>query len=149
MKVEQFATLIPLLPFNTQTMIIRKQPNLHGIGVCDKIKTYADEHHKECVIIDMAYQDDLFLHELRELINYRQGREFVCVFDFTGGCGRPDSQLKEHLMQLLIHRRHNGFEIPWTVKVVIYDNILEGKEYERINFDVALMDKCFVCKIEE
>lgn len=75
MKVEQFATVIPLLPFDTQTMIIRKQPNLHGIGVCDKIKTYADEHHKECVIIDMAYQDELFLHELRELINYRQGRE--------------------------------------------------------------------------
>ena len=149
MKVEQFATVIPLLPFNTQTMIIRKQLNLHGIGVCDKIKTYADEHHKECVIIDMAYQDDLFLHELRELINYRQGREFVCVFDFTNGCGRPDSQLKEHLMQLLIHRRHNGFEIPWTVKVVIYDNILEEKEYKRINFDVAMMDKCFVCKIEE
>ena len=41
MKVEQFATVIPLLPFDTQTMIIRKQPSLHGIGVCDKIKTYA------------------------------------------------------------------------------------------------------------
>lgn len=70
MKVEQFAAVIPHLPFNTQTMIIRKQPNLHGIGVCDKIKTYADAHHKECVIIDMAYQDEFFLHELRELINY-------------------------------------------------------------------------------
>ena len=71
------------------------------------------------------------------------------LFDFTTGCSKPDSSLKEHLMQLLIHREHNGFKIPDNVKVVIYDNILEGKEYERINFDVALMDKCFVCKIEE
>ena len=146
MKVEQFATLIPLLPFNTQTMIIRKQSNLHGIGVCDKIKTYADEHNKECVIIDMAYQDDLFLHELRELINYRQGREFVCVFDFTSGCG---SQLKEHLMHLLIHRSHNGFEIPWSVKVVIYDNITEETEFTLNNFDMCLLDKCLCYKLEE
>ena len=146
MKVEQFATLIPLLPFNTQTMIIRKQSNLHGIGVCDKIKTYADEHNKECVIIDMAYQDDLFLHELRELINYRQGREFVCVFDFTSGCG---SQLKEHLMHLLIHRKHNGFEIPWTVKVVIYDNIVEETEFTLNNYDMCLLDKCLCYKLEE
>ena len=146
MKVEQFATVIPLLPFNTQTMIIRKQPNLHGIGVCDKIKTYADKHHKECVIIDMAYQDELFLHELRELINYRQGREFVCVFDFTSGCG---SQLKEHLMQLLIHRRHNGFEIPWTVKVVIYDNIAEETEFTTNKFDMCMLDKCLCYKLEK
>lgn len=146
MKVEQFATLIPLLPFNTQTMIIRKQPDLHGIGVCDKIKTYADKHHKECVIIDMAYQDDLFLHELHELINYRQGREFVCVFDFTSGCG---SQLKEHLMHLLIHRKHNGFEIPWTVKVVIYDNIVEETEFTLNNYDMCLLDKCLCYKLEE
>ena len=146
MKVEQFATLIPLLPFNTQTMIIRKQPDLHGIGVCDKIKTYADEHHKECVIIDMAYQDDLFLHELRELINYRQGREFVCVFDFTSGC---NSQLKEHLMPLLIHRKHNGFEIPWTVKVVIYDNITEETEFTLNKFDMCMLDKCLSYKLEE
>ena len=146
MKVEQFATFIPLLPFNTQTMIIRKQPNLHGIGVCDKIKTYADKHHKECVIIDMAYQDELFLHELRELINYRQGREFVCVFDFTSGC---NSQLKEHLMPLLIHRRHNGFEIPWTVKVVIYDNIEEETEFTTNKFDMCLLDKCLCYKLEE
>ena len=146
MKVEQFATVIPLLPFNTQTMIIRKQPNLHGIGVCDKIKTYADKHHKECVIIDMAYQDELFLHELRELINYRQGREFVCVFDFTSGC---NSQLKEHLMPLLIHRRHNGFEIPWTVKVVIYDNIEEETEFTTNKFDMCLLDKCLCYKLEE
>ena len=146
MKVEQFATLIPLLPFNTQTMIIRKQPDLHGIGVCDKIKTYADEHHKECVIIDMAYQDDLFLHELRELINYRQGREFVCVFDFTSGC---NSQLKEHLMSLLIHRKHNGFEIPWTVKVVIYDNITEETEFTLNKFDMCMLDKCLSYKLEE
>jgi len=146
MKVEQFATVIPLLPFNTQTMIIRKQPNLHGIGVCDKIKTYADEHHKECVIIDMAYQDELFLHELRELINYRQGREFVCVFDFTSGC---NSQLKEHLMPLLIHRRHNGFEIPWTVKVVIYDNITEETEFTTSKFDMCMLDKCLCYKLEE
>lgn len=146
MKVEQFAAVIPLLPFNTQTMIIRKQPNLHGIGVCDKIKTYADEHHKECVIIDMAYQDELFLHELRELINYRQGREFVCVFDFTSGC---NSQLKEHLMPLLIHRRHNGFEIPWTVKVVIYDNITEETEFTINKFDMCMLDKCLCYKLEE
>jgi len=146
MKVEQFATVIPLLPFNTQTMIIRKQPNLHGIGVCDKIKTYADKHHKECVIIDMAYQDELFLHELRELINYRQGREFVCVFDFTSGCM---SQLKEHLMPLLIHRRHNGFEIPWTVKVVIYDNIVEETEFTTDKFDMCMLDKCLCYKLEE
>ena len=146
MKVEQFATVIPLLPFDTQTMIIRKQPNLHGIGVCDKIKTYADEHHKECVIIDMAYQDELFLHELRELINYRQGREFVCVFDFTSGC---ESQLKEHLTQLLIHRRHNGFEIPWTVKVVIYDNIAEETEFTTNKFDMCMLDKCLCYKLEE
>ena len=146
MKVEQFATVIPLLPFNTQTMIIRKQPNLHGIGVCDKIKTYADKHHKECVIIDMAYQDELFLHELRELINYRQGREFVCVFDFTSGCM---SQLKEHLMPLLIHRRHNGFEIPWTVKVVIYDNIAEETEFTTDKFDMCMLDKCLCYKLEE
>lgn len=146
MKVEQFATVIPLLPFDTQTMIIRKQPNLHGIGVCDKIKTYADEHHKECVIIDMAYQDELFLHELRELINYRQGREFVCVFDFTSDC---ESQLKEHLMQLLIHRRHNGFEIPWTVKVVIYDNITEETEFTTSKFDMCMLDKCLCYKLEE
>lgn len=146
MKVEQLATVIPLLPFNTQTMIIRKQPNLHGIGVCDKIKTYADEHHKECVIIDMAYQDELFLHELRELINYRQGREFVCVFDFTSGC---NSQLKEHLMPLLIHRKHNGFEIPWTVKVVIYDNITEETEFTINKFDMCMLDKCLCYKLEE
>lgn len=146
MKVEQFATVIPLLPFNTQTMIIRKQPNLHGIGVCDKIKTYADEHRKECVIIDMAYQDDLFLHELRELINYRQGREFVCVFDFTSGCNSP---LKEHLMPLLIHRKHNGFEIPWTVKVVIYDNITEETEFTLNKFDMCMLDKCLCYKLEE
>lgn len=146
MKVEQFATVIPLLPFDTQTMIICKQPNLHGIGVCDKIKTYADEHHKECVIIDMAYQDELFLHELRELINYRQGREFVCVFDFTSGCG---SQLKEHLMPLLIHRRHNGFEIPLTVKVVIYDNIAEETEFTTNKFDMCMLDKCLCYKLEE
>ena len=146
MKVEQFATVIPLLPFNTQTMIIRKQPNLHGIGVCDKIKTYADKHHKECVIIDMAYQDELFLHELRELINYRQGREFVCVFDFTSGCM---NQLKEHLMQLLIHRMHNGFEIPWTVKVVIYDNITEETEFTTSKFDMCMLDKCLCYKLEE
>jgi hypothetical protein len=146
MKVEQFATVIPLLPFNTQTMIIRKQPNLHGIGVCDKIKTYADKHHKECVIIGMAYQDELFLHELRELINYRQGREFVCVFDFTSGCM---SQLKEHLMPLLIHRRHNGFEIPWTVKVVIYDNIEEETEFTTSKFDMCMLDKCLCYKLEE
>lgn len=146
MKVEQLATVIPLLPFNTQTMIIRKQPNLHGIGVCDKIKTYADKHHKECVIIDMAYQDELFLHELRELINYRQGREFVCVFDFTSGCM---SQLKEHLMPLLIHRRHNGFEIPWTVKVVIYDNITEETEFTLNKFDMCMLDKCLCYKLEE
>ena len=146
MKVEQFATVIPLLPFDTQTMIIRKQPNLHGIGVCDKIKTYADKHHKECVIIDMAYQDELFLHELRELINYRQGREFVCVFDFTSGCG---SQLKEHLMPLLIHRKHNGFEIPWTVKVVIYDNIAEETEFTTNKFDMCMLDKCLCYKLEE
>lgn len=146
MKVEQFAAVIPLLPFNTQTMIIRKQPNLHGIGVCDKIKTYADKHHKECVIIDMAYQDELFLHELRELINYRQGREFVCVFDFTSGC---NSQLKEHLMPLLIHRKHNGFEIPWTVKVVIYDNITEETEFTLNKFDMCMLDKCLSYKLEE
>lgn len=146
MKVEQFATVIPLLPFNTQTMIIRKQPNLHGIGVCDKIKTYADKHHKECVIIDMAYQDELFLHELRELINYRQGREFVCVFDFTSGC---NSQLKEHLMPLLIHRKHNGFEIPWTAKVVIYDNITEETEFTLNKFDMCMLDKCLCYKLEE
>jgi hypothetical protein len=146
MKVEQFATVIPLLPFNTQTMIIRKQPDLHGIGVCDKIKSYADEHHKECVIIDMAYQDELFLHELRELINYRQGREFVCVFDFTSGC---NSQLKEHLMPLLIHRKHNGFEIPWTVKVVIYDNITEETEFTLNKFDMCMLDKCLCYKLEE
>jgi len=149
MKVEQFATVIPLLPFNTQTMIIRKQPNLHGIGVCDKIKTYADAHHKECVIIDMAYQDELFLHELRELINYRQGREFVCVFDFTSGCGRPDGQLKEHLLQLLIHRKHNGFEVPWSVKVVIYDNIVDENEFTTSKFDMCLLDKCICYKLEE
>jgi hypothetical protein len=146
MKVEQLATVIPLLPFNTQTMIIRKQPNLHGIGVCDKIKTYADEHRKECVIIDMAYQDELFLHELRELINYRQGREFVCVFDFTSGC---NSQLKEHLMPLLIHRKHNGFEIPWTVKVVIYDNIEDENEFTTSKFDMCMLDKCLCYKLEE
>ena len=146
MKVEQLATVIPLLPFNTQTMIIRKQPNLHGTGVCDKIKTYADKHHKECVIIDMAYQDELFLHELRELINYRQGREFVCVFDFTSGCM---SQLKEHLMRLLIHRSHNGFEIPWTVKVVIYDNITEETEFTMNKFDMCMLDKCLCYKLEE
>lgn len=146
MKVEQFAAVIPLLPFNTQTMIIRKQPSLHGIGVCDKIKTYADKHHKECVVIDMAYQDSLFLHELRELIDYRQGREFVCMFDFTSGCR---SQLKEHLMQLLIHRKHNGFEIPLTVKVVIYDNIVDESEFTMSNFDMCMLDKCLCYKLEE
>ncbi len=146
MKAQEFAMVMKLLPFNTQTMIIRKQPNLHGIGVCDKIKAYADEHHKECVIIDMAYQDELFLHELRELVNYRQGREFVCVFDFTSGC---NSQLKEHLMPLLIHRKHNGFEIPWTVKVVIYDNITEETEFTTSKFDMCMLDKCLCYKLEE
>jgi hypothetical protein len=94
----------------------------------------------------MAYQDELFLHELRELINYRQGREFVCVFDFTSGC---NSQLKEHLMPLLIHRKHNGFEIPWTVKVVIYDNITEETEFTLNKFDMCMLDKCLCYKLEE
>ena len=101
------------------------------------------------MVINLATCDDFFLHELEELIAFRQGKNFVCVFDFTGGCSSPDSPLKEHLMQLLIRRDYNGFKIPDNVKVVIYDNILEEKEYERFNFDVALMDKCFVCKIEE
>lgn len=148
MKPQEFATVMPYLPFH-QTMIIRKKPNQCGLGVCTIIQDYAKTNNVECVVINLATCDDFFLHELEELIAFRQGKNFVCVFDFTSGCSSKDSPLKEHLLQLLIHREHNGFTIPDNVKVVIYDNILEGKEYERINFDVALLDKCFVCKVEE
>ena len=149
MKSQEFAMVMKLLPFTHNTMIIRKQPNQCGLGVCTSIQDYAKTNNVECVVINLATCDDFFLHELEELIAFRQGKNFVCVFDFTNGCSTPDSPLKEHLMQLLIHREHNGFKIPDNVKVVIYDNILEGKEYERLNFDVALMDKCLVCKVEE
>ena len=149
MRPIEFAMAMKYFQYDNRTMIIRKQPKLHGIGICTAIQDYARANNVECVVINLATCDDFFLHELDALITFRQGKNFVCVFDFTGGCSKPDSSLKEHLMQLLIHREHNGFKIPDNVKVVIYDNILEGKEYERINFDVALMDKCFVCKIEE
>ena len=145
MKVEQFATVMSLTPFDYHTLIIRKKPDLHGIGVCDTIKQFSDKAAKECVIIDMAYHDELFLHELRELINYRQGKEFVCMFDFTNGC---KEELKEHLLQLLIHRHHNGFEIPWTVKVVIYDNIAEETEFTTDKFDMCMLDKCICYNLE-
>lgn len=148
MKPQEFATVMKYLPFH-QTMIIRKQPNLHGICVCTTIQEYARANNSECMVINLATCDDFFLHELEELIAFRQGKNFVCVFDFTSGCSTPDSPLKEHLLQLLIHRNYNGFTIPDNVKVVIYDNILEEREYERLNFDVTLLDKCFVCKIEE
>lgn len=149
MKPQEFATVMKYIPFDHRTMIIRKQPELHGICVCTDIQEYAKANNVECMVINLATCDDFFLHELEELIAFRQGKNFVCVFDFTGGCSSTDSKLKKHLMQLLIRRDYNGFKIPDNVKVVIYDNILEAKEYERINFDVALLDKCFVCKIEE
>ena len=149
MNPQEFAMVMKCLPFTHQTMIIRKQPNLHGIGVCMAIQDYAKANKVECVVIDLATCDDFFLHELEELIAFRQGKNFVCVFDFTNGCSKPDSELKEHLLQLLMRRDYNGFKITDNVKVVIYDNMLEGKEYERLGFDVALIDKCFSCKIEE
>ncbi len=149
MKPQEFAMVMKNIPFTHQTMIIRKQPNLHGICVCTDIQEYAKANNVECVVINLATCDDFFLHELEELIAFRQGKNFVCVFDFTGGCSSRDSKLKEHLLQLLIHREHNGFKIPDNVKIIIYDNILEGNEYERLGFDVALLDKCFACKIEE
>lgn len=149
MKPQEFATAMKYFPYDNRTMIIRKQPNQYGLGVCMAIQDYAKANNVECIVINLATCDDFFLYELEELIAFRQGKNFVCVFDFTSGCSRPDSPLKEYLMQLLIRRDYNGFKIPDNVKVIIYDNILEAKEYERINFDVALMDKCFVCKVEE
>jgi len=146
MKAQEFTMAMKLLPFTHNTMIIRKQPNLHGIGVCTAIQDYAKTNNVECVVINLATCDDFFLHELEELIAFRQGKNFVCVFDFTSGCG---SQLKEHLMQLLIHRRHNGFEIPWNVKVVIYDNIEEETEFTTSKFDMCMLDKCLCYNLEE
>ncbi len=145
MKPQEFATVMPYLPFH-QTMIIRKQPNQCGLGVCTVIQDYAKANNVECVVINLSTCDDFFLHELEELIAFRQGKNFVCMFDFTNGC---KEELKEHLLQLLIHRHHNGFEIPWTVKVVIYDNIEEETEFTTSKFDMCMLDKCFVCKIEE
>jgi len=146
MKAQEFTMAMKLLPFTHNTMIIRKQPNQFGLGVCTAIQDYAKTNNVECVVINLATCDDFFLHELEELIAFRQGKNFVCVFDFTSGCG---SQLKEHLMQLLIHRRHNGFEIPWNVKVVIYDNIEEETEFTTSKFDMCMLDKCLCYNLEE
>ena len=139
MKTEQFAAMVSLLPADNTTIIVRKQPDLYGFGFVCMMTGYAKKRSVECVTVDMSYQDGFFLHELKELVEYRKGREFVCVFDFTSGC---DLELKKHLLRLLINRKYNGFALPETVKVVIYDNIGAEAGYDNDGFDPAMYDKC-------
>ena len=145
MKLEKFRMAMETMPFNMNTVIIRKDPEIHCAGVINDI---VGTSPIDCVVIDMAVQDDFFMHELRELIAFRKGQKFACLFDFTGGCSTPDSELKSNLMKLLINRRHNGFEIPDNVKVIIYDNVCSDDKYETDEFDVVMFDKCLRFTIE-
>ena len=144
MKLEKFHMVMETMPFGMDTVIVRKDPEIHCAGIINDI---VETSPIECVVIDMSIQDDFFMHELRELIAFRKGQKFACLFDFTGGCSKPDSELKPNLMKLLINRRHNGFEIPDNVKVIIYDN--DNAEYETDGFDPALFDKCLRFTIEQ
>ena len=145
MKIEKFRKVLETMPFGMDTVIIRKDPEIHCAGVINDI---VGTSPIDCVVINMAVQDDFFMHELRELIAFRKGQKFACLFDFTSGCSTPDSELKSNLMKLLINRRHNGFEIPDNVKVIIYDNIEEETEFTPNKFDTCMFDKCLRFTIE-
>ena len=146
MKIDQIKKLLNYLPADSATWVFRKEPSVHGVGLYAAICEFARNHDMEFVQVNLSKCDDFFLHELRELIAFREGEPFVCMFDFTDGCGK---ELKEHLEQLLINRRHNGFEIPDNMKVVIYDNKVEPGEYGTVKFDLARLDKCQFYTVED
>ena len=146
MKIEMIKKMLNYLPTDCyMTWVFRKEPSVHGAGLTDAISDFANDRNMELVQVNLSQCDDFFLHELNELIAFRKGKPFICMFDFTNGCG---AELKTHLMQLLIHRHHNGFEIPLNVKIVIYDNKEEQDEYDRSKFDMAMLDKCQFYKVE-
>lgn len=138
--------LLNWLPADSATWVFRKEPSVHGVGLHAAVGEFARKHGMEFVQVDLSKCDDFFLHELRELIAFRESEPFVCMFDFTDGCGK---ELKEHLEQLLVNRRHNGFEIPDNMKVVIYDNKVEPDEYSTAKFDMASLDKCQFYTVED
>ena len=146
MKIEMIKKLLNCLPADSATWVFRKEPSAHGVGLHAAICEFARKNGMEFVQVDLSKCDDFFLHELRELIAFREGEPFVCMFDFTDGCGK---ELKEHLEQLLVNRRHNGFEIPDNMKVVIYDNKVEPDEYGTAKFDMARLDKCQFYTVED
>lgn len=146
MKINQIKKLLNYLPADSATWVFRKEPSVHGVGLHAAVCEFTRKHDMEFVQVNLSKCDDFFLHELRELIAFREGKPFVCMFDFTDGCG---VELKEHLEQLLINRHHNGFDIPENVKVVIYDNKVEPNEYSTVKFDMARLDKCQLYNVED
>ena len=56
----------------------------------------------------------------------------VYVLDFTNGC---DKELKEHLLQLIYNRNHNGFKIHDNARTILLVNHDEDEEYYSPNCD--------------
>ena len=146
MKIEQIKKLLNYMPADSITWVFRKEPSVYGVGLHAAVCEFVRNHGMEFVQVNLSRCDDFFMHELRELIAFREGEPFVCMFDFTDGCGK---ELKNHLYQLLINRHHNEFDIPENMKVVIYDNKVEPDEYDMDKFDIARLDKCQFYNVED
>lgn len=131
MKASEFKNVAKFFKFDTLITGIIVNKDLHGLGIETAIHERLDELKQKHFRINMAQQDPFFFQEFVAMTEYHKDNT-VYVLDFTNGC---DKELKEHLLQLIFHRNHNGFKLHDNARTILIVHHDEDEEYYSPNCD--------------
>lgn len=131
MKSSEFKNVAKFFKFDTLITGIIVNKDLHGLGIETAIHERLDELKQKHFRINMAQQDPFFFQEFVAMTEYHKDNT-VYVLDFTNGC---DKELKEHLLQLIFHRNHNGFKLHDNARTILIVHHDEDEEYYSPNCD--------------
>lgn len=131
MKASEFKNVAKFFKFDTLITGIIVNKDLHGLGIETAIHERLEELKQKHFRINMAQQDPFFFQEFVAMTEYHKDNT-VYVLDFTNGC---DKELKEHLLQLIYNRNHNGFKLHDNARTILIINHDEDEEYYSPNCD--------------
>lgn len=131
MKSSEFKNVAKFFKFDTLITGIIVNKDLHGLGIETAIHERLDELKQKHFRINMAQQDPFFFQEFVAMTEYHKDNT-VYVLDFTNGC---DKELKEHLLQLIYNRNHNGFKLHDNARTILIVHHDEDEEYYSPNCD--------------
>lgn len=116
MNIHEFKAIIQLIPFDQLVTTVKVNNNLRGQGIETSIHERLEALGRKHFRIPMAQQDPFFFQEFVAMAEYHEKSPTTFVLDFMNGC---DKELKEHLLQLIYNRQHNGFKLPDTARTIL------------------------------